>query len=161
MTATATIRFTGKERDAESGLDYFGARYFSGAQGRFTSPDPKQFNSKFISNPQKWNKYAYVLNNPLAAIDPDGREEVKLTVTGFIPDRSFRFPPVIGPTFRGTGGVSIPIPIDSGFEARLRLRRTLGYGPIRSSASRGEPVDRALTYTGSGRYPVRRMSILR
>jgi RHS repeat-associated protein len=32
--------FTGKERDAETGLDYFGARYFSGAQGRFTSQDP-------------------------------------------------------------------------------------------------------------------------
>ena len=32
--------FTGKERDAESGLDFFGARYVSGAQGRFTSPDP-------------------------------------------------------------------------------------------------------------------------
>lgn len=37
-------RFTGKERDAESGLDYFAARYFSGAQGRFTSPD-KPFNA--------------------------------------------------------------------------------------------------------------------
>jgi RHS repeat-associated protein len=35
-----TEKFTSKERDAESGLDYFGARYFSGAQGRFTSPDP-------------------------------------------------------------------------------------------------------------------------
>ncbi len=33
-------RFTGKERDAETGLDYFGARYMSSAQGRFTSPDP-------------------------------------------------------------------------------------------------------------------------
>jgi RHS repeat-associated protein len=33
------VKFTGKERDAETGLDYFGARYFSGAQGRFTSPD--------------------------------------------------------------------------------------------------------------------------
>jgi RHS repeat-associated protein len=33
-------QFTGKERDAETGLDYFGARYFSSAQGRFTSPDP-------------------------------------------------------------------------------------------------------------------------
>ena len=33
-------RFTGRERDAETGLDYFGARYMSAAQGRFTSPDP-------------------------------------------------------------------------------------------------------------------------
>jgi RHS repeat-associated protein len=48
-----------------SGLDYFGARYFSSAQGRFTSSDPKQFSKRTIANPQKWNKYAYVLNNPL------------------------------------------------------------------------------------------------
>ncbi|MEO8660108.1 MAG: RHS repeat-associated core domain-containing protein, partial [Bryobacteraceae bacterium] len=37
------MEFTGKERDAETGLDYFGARYFSGAQGRFTTPDPIHF----------------------------------------------------------------------------------------------------------------------
>ena len=59
------------------GLDYFGARYFSAAQGRFTSPDPKVFSGSTISNPQKWNRYAYVLNNPLGLIDPDGREERK------------------------------------------------------------------------------------
>lgn len=68
-------KFTGKERDSETGLDYFGARYFSGAQGRFTSADPKQFSSRTIANPQKWNLYSYVLNNPLALIDPDGLEE--------------------------------------------------------------------------------------
>ena len=39
MTAAAA-EFTGEERDAETGLDYFGARYFTGAQGRFTTPDP-------------------------------------------------------------------------------------------------------------------------
>jgi RHS repeat-associated protein len=37
---TINQKFTGKERDGETGLDYFGARYFSGAQGRFTTPDP-------------------------------------------------------------------------------------------------------------------------
>ena len=63
---------TGKERDGETGLDYFGARYFSGAQGRFTGTDPKAFSKRTIENPQKWNKYAYVLNNPLALFDPDG-----------------------------------------------------------------------------------------
>ncbi len=39
MTAMATTQFTGKERDAETGLDYFGARFMASAQGRFTSPD--------------------------------------------------------------------------------------------------------------------------
>jgi RHS repeat-associated protein len=65
--------FTGKERDAESGLDYFGARYFSGAQGRFTSPDPLMASAK-ASNPQTWNRYSYVLNNPLRYFDPDGMD---------------------------------------------------------------------------------------
>jgi RHS repeat-associated protein len=68
-----TVKFTGKERDAETGLDYFGARYFSGAQGRFTSPDPKQFPHD-ITDPQSWNKYAYTRNNPLRYIDPDGED---------------------------------------------------------------------------------------
>jgi RHS repeat-associated protein len=64
-------RFTGKERDFETGLDYFGARYFSGGQGRFTSSDPKNAGADPL-NPQSWNGYAYVLNSPLKYIDPDG-----------------------------------------------------------------------------------------
>lgn len=65
--------FTGKERDAESGLDYFGARYLSAAQGRFTSPDRVEGQ---LENPQSWNKYAYVKNNPLALVDPDGNRDI-------------------------------------------------------------------------------------
>jgi len=63
--------FTSKERDAETGLDFFGVRYMSSAQGRFTSPDPF-LNSGRPSEPQSWNRYAYVLNNPLRNIDPNG-----------------------------------------------------------------------------------------
>jgi RHS repeat-associated protein len=66
-------KFTGKERDAETGLDYFGARYFSGAQGRFTTADPLMASAR-ASNPQTWNRYAYTLNNPLRFVDPDGLE---------------------------------------------------------------------------------------
>ena len=80
--------FASKERDAETGLGFFGARYFSSAQGRFTSADPKQFSMRTILNPQKWNKYAYTLNNPLALVDPDGREEVTITYRAFIPSAS-------------------------------------------------------------------------
>jgi RHS repeat-associated protein len=69
-----------KERDTEIGLDYFGARYFSGAQGRFTIPDPKEFPHD-ITDPQSWNKYGYVRNNPLRLVDPDG-EDWKDVVTG-------------------------------------------------------------------------------
>lgn len=66
----ASSRFTGKERDAETGLDYFGARYMSAAQGRFTSPDPLPGWQK---DPQSWNMYAYGRNNPLKYVDPDGQ----------------------------------------------------------------------------------------
>jgi RHS repeat-associated protein len=67
-------KFTGKERDMETGLDYFGARYFSGAQGRFTSPDAL-LNSGRPWEPQSWNRYAYALNNPLKYVDPTGLYE--------------------------------------------------------------------------------------
>ncbi len=65
--------FTGKERDAETGLDYFGARYLSAAQGRFTSPDAP-FADQHTIDPQSWNLYVYVRNNPLKNTDPNGRD---------------------------------------------------------------------------------------
>ena len=67
---------TGKERDAESGLDYFGARYLGSALGRFTSPDPISGTVLRTLNPQRWNMYAYAVNNPLSFIDPDGRDAI-------------------------------------------------------------------------------------
>jgi RHS repeat-associated protein len=74
LAASATSqKFTGKERDAETGLDFFGARYYSGALGRFTSPDPKA-NSAKQADPQSLNRYTYVDNNPLKFYDPDGKE---------------------------------------------------------------------------------------
>ena len=66
------VKFTGKERDAETTLDYFGARYLSGAQGRFTSVDPSQA-SIDPANPQSWNRYAYTHNNPLRFVDHNGK----------------------------------------------------------------------------------------
>jgi RHS repeat-associated protein len=65
-------QFTGKERDTETGLDYFGARYYSSVQGRFTSVDPSR-KSIDINNPQTWNRYSYALNNPLAYVDRNGK----------------------------------------------------------------------------------------
>jgi len=67
------IPFTGKERDSESGLDYFGARYDASSLGRFMTPDPLMA-SGHARNPQTWNRYAYALNNPLRFVDPDGME---------------------------------------------------------------------------------------
>lgn len=87
------MKFTGKERDAETGLDYFESRYYSSAQGRFTSPD--EFKGGFldalnrtpvfqpgplpyadITDPQTLNKYVYVRNNPLRYVDPHGHDIV-------------------------------------------------------------------------------------
>jgi RHS repeat-associated protein len=84
----------GYERDNETGLDFAQARYFSNVQGRFTSVDPynivmetqfssntedekkeaqKQFAS-YLSNPQRWNRFSYCLNNPLLYTDPNGED---------------------------------------------------------------------------------------
>jgi RHS repeat-associated protein len=62
---------TQKERDVETGLDYFLARYYSNVQGRFTSYDPLLESAK-SAMPQSWNRYTYCLNNPLMYVDPDG-----------------------------------------------------------------------------------------
>jgi RHS repeat-associated protein len=67
-------RFTGKEREGETGADYFGARWLHAGFGRFTSPDPL-LNSGRPWQPQSWNRYAYTLNNPLKFIDPTGLYE--------------------------------------------------------------------------------------
>jgi RHS repeat-associated protein len=67
---------SGKERDAETRLDFFEARYYSAAQGRFTIPDwsakPQPVPYAKLDNPQTLNLYAYVRNDPLSRIDPDG-----------------------------------------------------------------------------------------
>jgi RHS repeat-associated protein len=73
---SSRYRYTGKERDTESGNDYFGARYYSSAMGRFMSPDwsakvaPVPYAK--LDDPQSLNLYAYAHNNPLRNIDVDG-----------------------------------------------------------------------------------------
>jgi RHS repeat-associated protein len=72
-----THKFTGKERDSESGLDNFGARYDSSSLGRFMSPDNPKFSKK--TDPQTWNLYSYVSNNPLARVDLTGENWFNFT----------------------------------------------------------------------------------
>ncbi len=75
-TSGNAYKFTGKERDTESGLDDFGARYFTSQFGRFMTPDwsasPVLVPYADLGNPQTFNLYSYVANNPLNTIDPEG-----------------------------------------------------------------------------------------
>jgi RHS repeat-associated protein len=71
-TCAQNYKFTGKERDSETGNDYFGARFYESNLGRFMSVDPSR-KSANPSDPQGWNRYAYTLNNPLAFVDRNGK----------------------------------------------------------------------------------------
>jgi RHS repeat-associated protein len=87
--------FTGEERDfpcTAANLDNFHAREYHPLLGRFLSVDPKGRYSP-LSSPQKWNRYAYALNNPVRYTDPDGAEEVDLYIRHFIMQSS-AFSPV-------------------------------------------------------------------
>lgn len=74
-------RFVGKEKDEETGLNYFGARYLSAGNGRFLAPDPVRavdgrtgsVNYLILVDPQRINAYSYSLNNPYRYVDPDGK----------------------------------------------------------------------------------------
>ncbi len=69
---SSPIHFTGKERDSESGLDNFGARYDSSSMGPFMTPDPVVITTERLYDPQQLNGYSYVRNNPLRFLDPTG-----------------------------------------------------------------------------------------
>jgi len=82
--------FAGKERDRETGMYYFGARYMRPENGRFTTIDPigpvdartGKVNDKMLVNPQRLNRYAYALNNPYRYVDPDGLFEITIVEMG-------------------------------------------------------------------------------
>src|SRR5436309_15827134 len=69
---------SGKERDAETGLDYFGARHYSNGLGRFITPDwsavPVPVPYADLTDPQSLNQYTYVRNIPTSRVDADGHE---------------------------------------------------------------------------------------
>jgi RHS repeat-associated protein len=75
------LKFTGKRRDTESQLDYFGARYYSNMLGRWATPDwaakPAAVPYAVLGDPQSLNLYTYVRNIPTTGIDPDGHCDSK------------------------------------------------------------------------------------
>jgi len=80
--APQNYKFTGKERDAESGLDNFGARYYGSSLGRFMQTDPIWVKADRMLDPQRLNLYSYVRNNPLTLTDPSGMDVVLRTCSG-------------------------------------------------------------------------------
>jgi RHS repeat-associated protein len=68
----SAYKFTGQERDSESGLDYFKARHDSSQYGRFMTTDPADNAATCLLNPQTQDRYAYVTNNPVNSTDPTG-----------------------------------------------------------------------------------------
>jgi RHS repeat-associated protein len=68
-------RFTSYERDGETGTDYAINRQYQNSTGRFMRPDPE---SGLITNPQSWNRYAYVRNDPVNSVDPLGLFTTKI-----------------------------------------------------------------------------------
>jgi RHS repeat-associated protein len=73
--------FIGKERDSETELDYFGARYYSQKVGRFISVDPINLTHARLYDPQRINLYSYCRGNPLKYLDPDGRDLILANAT--------------------------------------------------------------------------------
>ena len=74
-TCAYHYKFTGKERDSETGNDSFPHRYYASLRGRWMSPDPAGKAAAHPGDPQTWNMYAYVRNNPTTLNDPTGLEQ--------------------------------------------------------------------------------------
>ena len=90
-----THKFTGDERDSESTLDHTQFRQYSSSLGRWMTPDPAGLAVVDLNNPQSWNRYSYVTNDPLDFVDPSGL---------FLCSSSFCPPPPPDPPDVGGGG---------------------------------------------------------
>jgi RHS repeat-associated protein len=151
-------KFTGYERDAETSLDYAKARMFGSGLGRFTSPDPYNiiFESQiekdkaqekliaYLKQPQQWNRYVYVVNNPLNYTDPTG-EILELTGTRNEQTRSLaRIMNLLGEkasknlhiefkdghtlvTYSGTGGLAVGGEVGAVIEEIIDSKTTVEY----------------------------------
>jgi len=126
---SAACRFAGKERDTESGNDYFGARYYSSTMGRSLSPDPGWFFSANMFDPQSLNLYSHALNNPLVWLDTDGLELVRAVLSNgqsVVVDRS------IAADVMGL--------VDDAQAAGLRVTITSGFRSVAEQRRRVAPV---------------------
>ncbi len=115
-TDAVTQKFTGQQRDEGQGADFFNARYMYSAIARFMSPDPLSAGAD-LYNPQSWNGYAYVGNDPLGNVDPDGLDTITAGTSAM---------PV------GSGGTATGTQQGSGAGSGLGFTFGGSYGPISS-----------------------------
>jgi RHS repeat-associated protein len=121
-----------------TGLDYFNARYYSSAQGRFISVDPENAGAS-LWDPQSWNGYAYVSNNPLAFTDPTGEGifgDIGFAIGSFIPGVGRLLGWGIGSIADLATGQSISLP---GFGIGSAV-----FGSIAGSMNNGQPWNEQL-----------------
>ena len=126
-TSTDTVpqnyKFNGKERDAESGLDEFGARYYAPMIGRFMTPDwaarPTAVPYAVFGDPQSLNLYGFVRNDPVSRADADGHD------MNDPPSRSGGVAAAAG-----AGDISNAITAQDAFENNLQTLRDQGFGPL-------------------------------
>ncbi|MDQ5952301.1 MAG: hypothetical protein QG626_428, partial [Patescibacteria group bacterium] len=161
--------FTGKELDSETSLQYFGARYYSGIAGRFTSEDPVFLalgNTRVIANilgddsamqsllydPQQWNSYAYARNNPLANKDNNGNYiETVIDLISFALSlqTAYRHPTVWNGAMLGldTSALAFPVPAVAGYiRYGSRIERIARYFDEIASVSSFSRVDTAALF---------------
>lgn len=77
-TQQNTEKFATYFRDSTN-LDYAVQRYYSSIMGRFLTPDPAGVRAVSLANPQSWNRYSYVVNDPVNLTDPTGEITEGLT----------------------------------------------------------------------------------
>jgi RHS repeat-associated protein len=164
-------KFTQKERDSESGLDYFLARYYSSAQGRFTSPDefkggPEEFWASGkedsakralpyadLAIPQSLNKYQYCYGNPLTFVDPDGHHPAGYAIAALLAILGgadvANAPGINSPTYPSTGPGEVMklVALDAGFGIATKVLFKIA-SPVFSKLIANEPtgfVSKSLT----------------
>ena len=131
------LRFSSKERDAETQLDYFGARYYDADRGRFTTVDPVYTWQENLQDPQRWNRYAYGRNNPLRYKDPDGRVLDTVLDIGFIAYDLFDIGRSI---YRGEGVSGTQVLSLAGDVAGAAVPFATGFGAAARSANKVDDV---------------------
>ena len=152
---TSPMHFTGKQRDYESGLDNFGARYNESAIGRFMTADPFTLSPLHIINPQRWNMYAYSLNNPTTLVDPTGLSAIAVNFQKEVPGGGHegfisihddgraeyaRFGPVGGGALSGPGEVDV-YPLSRVQMGPNGLPTDAGYKQLAAEVAKDEKQD--------------------